>query len=259
MKRVQHFIPRFILKRFLDKGSLTFFNKGHGKYSKKSSKGSMYKEYFYEHDDFNPNEIENLLAERENFYAPVIEKILNHESLTLEEHKILLEFRHTTYYRSNEFVAFHGFKKGRAQNDWMERLDRRTINGIYESENLDKDIKKSQLDAIKSVIARKDSAYSISALTPICFVFTSKNRKFMVSDSGSLYWGSEFDGMVVIVVDPLHAIMFPRLKQALEIMKNRQYTNKESNVIYENAPDDIVDMINDRVLKGSFEYYIDPN
>lgn len=259
--KVQHFIPRFILKKFLENSasSFKFFNKINGKFSNKNPKGSMYKECFYEHNDFSPNEIEDLLAVRENYYAKVVEKLINKKLLTLEEHKILLEFRHTTYYRSNEFIGFHNYEKRRGENDWMERWDWKSLNGIYNSKDLEKDIKKSQLRSIKSVIDRKDPVYYISSLTPICFLFTSTGKKFMVSDSGSLCWGDEFDGMVVIVLSPIHAVMFPRIKKALVLMEKLGVNNKKSNVIYENADEELIDLINNKVLKSSFEYYINPN
>jgi hypothetical protein len=258
-KRIQHFIPQFILRKFLNDKSFKIINKKFNKSSNKGASNSMYKEYFYEHNDFSPNEIEDLLASREGFYASVIEKLINKTPLTLEEHKILLEFRHTTYYRSNEFIGFHNYKKRRGENDWMERWDWKSLNGIYNSKDFEKDIKKSQLRSIKSVIDRKDPVYYISSLTPICFLFTSENKKFMVSDSGSLCWGDEFDGMVIIVLSPIHAIMFPRIKNALSLMEKLGVNNEKSNVIYEKADDDLVDLVNDKVLKSSFEYYIDSN
>jgi len=259
MKRVQHFIPRFILKNFLDKGFFKFFDKRYGKYSDKTPGGSMYKEYFYEHDDFELNEIEDLLARRENLYAPIIEKIINQIPLTLEEHKILIEFRHTTHYRSNEFIGFHRFQTSRGKDDWMQRLDWKMINGIYESNDWDKDIKRSQLKAIKSVVDGKDAAYSLSTYTPICFLFTSKDKKFMVSDSGSLCWGDEVDGMIIIVLSPIHALMFPRIKNAIKSMEELGVTNQQSTIKYKVADNEFVDFVNKKVLENSFEYYIDPN
>lgn len=260
-KRIQHFIPRFILKKFLENGAFSFklFDKRYGKFSNKNPRGSMYKEYFYEHDDLGSNEIEDLLAGREGIYAPIIEKLINKVPITLEEHKTLLEFRHVTYYRSNEFIGFHNYQKRRGGNDWMQRLDWKSLNGIYNSDNYEKDIKKSQLRSIKAVIERKDPVYCMSSLTPICFLYTSKNKKFMVSDSGSLCWGDEFRGMVIIVLSPSHAVMFPRLKNAIKIMEKLKVNNQKSTVIYEDLSEEEVDDINTHVLRNSFEYYIDVN
>ncbi len=257
--RVQHFIPRFILRRFTNKqGKTNFVDKRYGSKGK-APDGAMYKDFFYEHDDFNPNEIEDLLASRENIYAPIIEKILSYKTLTIDEHKILIEFRHTTYYRSNEFFGFHRFQKRRGENDWMERWDWKSINGLYSSDDWDKDIKKSQLRAIKSVISGDDAAYSVSLWTPICFLFTSKGKKFMVSDSGSLCRGDEMNGIVIIVLSPLHAIMFPRTIKAVELMEKLRVKNDQSTIIFEDISDKDVDIINKMVLEDSFEYYIDPN
>lgn len=258
MKRVQHFIPKFILKKFIsDKWKFKIFDKRDDRY--KSPSDTMYKERFYEHDDFKPNEIEDLLATRENFYAPVIEKLINKIPLNLEEHKILLEFRHTTYYRSNEFVNFHTYKNGRGNADWEQRHDWRSIMGIFNSKDLENDIKKSRLKAIQLVINGTDPVYEISLLTPLCFVFTSRCKKFIVSDSGSLCRGNEFDGMVIIVLSPIHAVMFPRLKTALEIMTKKGVSKNESTVIYEDATEELVDLINEMAIKSSSEYYIDPS
>ena len=255
----QHFIPQFILRKFLKSTSFKLFDKKINKVLDKGASNSMFKKYFYEHKNFHPNEIEDLLAIRENYYAEVVEKLINKKPLTLAEHEILLEFRHTTYYRSNEFIGFHNYEKRRGENDWMERWDWKSLNGIYNSKDFKNDIKKSQLRSIKSVIDRKDPVYYISSLTPICFLFTSINEKFMVSDSGSLCWGDEFDGMVIIVLSPIHAVMFPRLKKALALMEKLGINNKKSNVIYEIADEELIDLINKKVLKSSFEYYINPN
>ncbi len=258
MKRVQHFIPRFILKKFIsDKWKFKIFDKRDNRY--KSPSDTMYKEYFYEHDDFKPNEIEDLLATRENLYAQVIEKLINKIPLNLEEHKILLEFRHTTYYRSNEFVNFHTYKNGRGKADWEQRHDWRSIMGIFHSKDLENDIKKSRLKAIQAVIKRADPAYCVSLFTPVCFIFTSKGRKFIVSDSGSVCRGDEFDGMVIIVISPIHAIMFPKIKPALGVMTKKDVSKNESTVVYEDAAEDLVDLINEMAIKSSSEYYIDPN
>ena len=81
----------------------------------------------------------------------------------------------------------------------------------------------------------------------------------MVSDSGSLCWGNEFNGMVIIVLSPIHAIVFLKLEQSLELMKKMKFTNLKSNILYEDISEDIVDIINNRVVESSFEYYINPN
>ncbi|MFA7310022.1 MAG: DUF4238 domain-containing protein, partial [Candidatus Paceibacterota bacterium] len=143
--RVQHFVPRFILKRFVASDRFNLFDKRYGKLYQKTPGRSMYKEYFYEHDNFNPNEVEDLIASRENLYAPIIEKLLAKEKLTLEEHKTLIEFRHITYYRSNEFIGFHTHRKDRGEGSTHQRLDWLRHNGIYSGGNREKDIKQSQL------------------------------------------------------------------------------------------------------------------
>lgn len=260
MKRVQHFIPRFILEKFiLNDKPFKLVDKRYKKPKNKFPGSAMFKEYFYEHDDLRPNEVEDLLGKRETVYAPIIKKIIDRVSLTIEEHKTLLEFRHTIYYRSNEFCAFHAFKKRRCEGDWVERQDWRFLNGIFSSDNLDDDIKKSQLKAIKAVISREDAVFHMSSLTLLCFVFKTKGKKFIVSDSGSLCWGNEFKGMVVIVISPECAIMFPRLESALEIIKKTGIDKKKSTISYIDIDDNLVNAINKKAVRSSFEYYIDPN
>ncbi len=259
LTKVQHFISRFILRNFLTAGKFKFFDKRYKKFSDKNPKGSMYKEYFYEHDDFAPNEIEDLLATRENVYAPIIKKLLEGKALTLDEHMTLIEFRHVTYYRSSEFTGFHNYQKDRGEDSWMERWDWKSINGIFNSDDPEKDIKKSQLRAIKEVIEREDPIFKLSAYTPICFLFTTKGKKFMLGDNGSVGIGEEFTGMVVIVLSPTQAVAFPRINKAAEIMQKVGVKSNQSTIIYEDAPDEIVDIVNERVKRQSFEYYIDPN
>ncbi len=259
LTRVQHFIPRFILKRFLASGEFDLFDKRQGKALSKTPKKSMYKEYFYEHDDFNPNEIEDLLASRENVYAPIIDKIIAKEKLTLEEHQTLIEFRHVTYYRSNEFMGFHTHKKNRGEDSSPQRLDWLSINGIYSAENYENNIKKSQLRAIQNVINRTDSAYYMSSLTPICVVAVSNDRKFAIGDNGSISIGEQFDGATVIVVSPSHALIFPKARTALALMEELKITNQESTIEYREFGNDFVDFVNERVIDWAFEYYIDPN
>jgi hypothetical protein len=113
-KKRQHYIPKVILKKFLE--NKTYFNLYNKKYNKFEIKGvsnSMFNEYFYEHFEFPKNEVEDLLSEREKLYGELIEKIINKEKITLEDFNLLLEFRHVTYYRSNEFHGFHSYKKNK--------------------------------------------------------------------------------------------------------------------------------------------------
>lgn len=219
----------------------------------------MYGEYFYEHDDFNPNEIEDLLKTRETIYAPLVDKIISKGKLTLQEHETLIEFRHVTYYRSNEFVGFHTYKKDRGGGGSDQRSDWRRINGIFELGNLEEDIKRSQLRAIQDVINRKDAAYQMSALTPICIVYTASDRKFAIGDNGSISIGEEFDGVAVIVISPSHALIFPKARTALELMGKVGATNQVSTIEYREIDNDFVDIINRCVCERAFEYYIDPN
>ncbi len=219
----------------------------------------MYKEYFYEHDDFNPNEVEDLLASREGIYAPIIEKIISRQELTLKEHRTLIEFRHITYYRSNEFIGFHTYKKNRGERSSDQRLDWLRINGIFGSDITDKNIKRSQLKAIQSVISKKDSAYQISSVTPICLVAIAKDRKFVIGDNGSISMGDEFEGMTVIVISPTHALAFPRASTALELMKKIGVTSQTSTIVRLEIDNDLVDTLNERIVDNAFEYYIDPN
>ena len=81
----------------------------------------------------------------------------------------------------------------------------------------------------------------------------------MVSDSGSLCNGNEFEGTVIIVLSPIHALMFPRITSAIKIMEKLGINNKESTIRYEDVDNELVDIVNNRVLERSFEYYIDPN
>ncbi|MFA5876840.1 MAG: DUF4238 domain-containing protein [Candidatus Paceibacterota bacterium] len=259
LKRVQHFVPRFILKKFLTSSEFKLFDKRYKKFLSKTPGGSMYKEYFYEHDDFNVNEVEDLISSRENLYAPIIEKLISREKLTLAEHKTLIEFRHITYYRSNEFIGFHTYKKDRGEGSSHQRLDWLRINGIFSFKNHEKDIKKSQLKAIQNVINQQDSAYQLSSFTPICFVAISNDRKFAIGDNGSISMGDEFDGMAVIVISPSHLLAFPKTRTAVELMEKIGMTNQESKVVYLNIENDLVALINEKIIDRAFEYYIDPN
>lgn len=259
LTRVQHFVPRFILKKFLDSGKFKFFDKRYKKFLSKNAKGSMYKEYFYEHDEFNPNELEDLLKSREDIYAPIIEKLIAKESLTLEEHKTLIEFRHITYYRSNEFIGFHTYKKDRGYGSAPQREDWRRINAIFDLGNIEKDIKKSQLRAIKDVINKKDSAYQLSSLVPICIVAIASDKKFGIGDNGSISIGEEFDGITIIVISPYNALIFPKTRSALEFMKVLKVSNQQSTVIYAKQSNTFVEAVNRCIFNRAFEYYVDPN
>lgn len=219
----------------------------------------MYKEYFYEHDNFKPNEVEDLLSSRENIYAPIIEKIISGEKLSLEEHKILIEFRHVTYYRSNEFIGFHTYQKDRGEGSSEQRLDWLRIKGIYDQKDFKKDIKRSQLKAIQDVINGKDAAYQMSTWTPICIVYVTKDRKFAIGDNGSISIGGESEGITVIVISPTHALVFPRTVTAIELMQKVGATNQESTIKYLEVGNDYVDSINNVIREHAFEYYIDPN
>jgi len=219
----------------------------------------MYKEYFYEHNDFNLNEVEDLIASREHLYAPIIEKLIARKELTLEEHKTLIEFRHITYYRSNEFIGFHTHRKDRGEGSSQQRLDWLRLNGIYGGGDREKDIKRSQLKAIQDVINRKDAAYRMSSLTPFCYAAAARDKKFAIGDNGSISMGEEFDGVTIIVISPDYALVFPKARTALEIMEKTGVTAEQSTVKYLQVGDEYVEPINRRILDRAFEYYIDPN
>ena len=127
MKQDQHYISKFILKKFIDPKTKSFkvFDKKLGRYlsGPKYPKKTMMEKFFYEHDSFLPNEVEDLLASRETIYSPIINKLINEQHITKPEFALLLEFRHVTYYRSSEFIAFHTYQKQRGDNSWLQRAD----------------------------------------------------------------------------------------------------------------------------------------
>lgn len=193
-----------------------------------------------------------------------IRKIMDSKEISKEEFNILLEFRHVSYYRSNEVNGFYGFRTSRGPDDWMDRWDWRSLNGIT-GPDYEKQHKLAQLKAIKSVIANDEGLGNVirklSRMTPICFVFTSKGKKFIIGDNGSLSLGGELDGVVIIVLSPDHALMFPKITKACEVMaKYGMKLNEEQHrIIYEDIDDEGVDVVNNKMIARSFEYYVDPN
>lgn len=258
MTSIQHYIPRFLLDKFIDpdKKNIKVFDKLLNTYlsGPKYPKRTMMKLFFYEHDSFSENEIEELLQKRESLYAPLIEKLIGGEKLSMKEYALLIEFRHITYYRSNEFIAFHNFQKNRGKNSWIQRWDWRSINGVSNNKF---DAKKSQLDAIKRVIAGTEPIVGISLSTPICFVIKSAGNKFIIGDNGSVSIGGELDGEAIIVVSPEFAIKFPKLASALQLMREIKVKSNENTVIYENADNDEVKLINDAIKEHAFQYWVE--
>lgn len=258
MTSIQHYIPRFLLDKFADpvKKNIKVFDKLHNSYlsGAKYPKKTMMKLLFYEHDSFSKNEIEELLQKRESLYAPLIEKLISGEKLSMNEYALLVEFRHITYYRSNEFIAFHNFQKNRGKNSWIQRWDWRSINGVSNSKF---DAKKSQLNAIKRVIAGTEPIVEISLSTPICFIFKSTENKFIIGDNGSVSAGGELNGVAIIVLSPECAIMFPKLANAAQLIKKYKVKANENKVIYENVGNDTVELVNDLTKEHAFQYWVE--
>lgn len=223
----------------------------------------MVKEWFYEHKSLPKNEVENLLSKREGFYREVTEKLIRGEKLNEKEYSILIEFRHVTYYRSNEFIGFHDFRKSHGNEDYLARGDWRSINGFSFFKPLSQDeLKQTQIRAIQSVIKGTDAAFSMSLMTKICFVYISKNKKFFLGDSGSIGSGEdEFNGMVFLVISPHHIVGFPRTLSAAKILAEMKIgiNNKTPVIVFPKVDDDLVDSLNSKIANAAFEYYIDPN
>jgi hypothetical protein len=262
MKQNQHYIPKFLLKKFTDDKSKGFrvFDKTKESFLSgvKYPKKTMVEKLFYEHNSLKPNEVEDLLSKQETRYSVLINKIINGgDTLTRKDFRTLMEFRHVTHYRSSEFFAFHTHHKNRGDNSWLQRADWRSLNGIYNTDDYEGDMKKSQLNAIKRTIAGTETILKMSLLTPVCVVFELKDKRFVIGDSGSISMGGEFDGVVVIVISPQHALMFPRTLKALEVMKKFNIKNSDPLILYESAPDDVVDIINDRVKEQAYRYWVE--
>lgn len=261
MKQDQHYIPKFILRKFTNDKTHGFrvFDKEIKRFldGTQYPKKTMIQKLFYEHDKLRPNEVEDLLSKRETVYASLIQKFLDKETLNKQDVRVLMEFRHVTYYRSSEFIAFHNHKKDRGSNSWLQRADWRMINGIYDIKEYDSDIKLSQLNAIKRTIAGTEPILELSLMTPVCFVFESFDKNFIIGDSGSLSFGGEFDGIIIIVISPEYALMFPRMLKALEIMREFNKKIGDPLIIYETAPCDIVGMINERTKDQAYKYWVE--
>jgi hypothetical protein len=90
-------------------------------------------------------------------------------------------------------------------------------------------------------------------------VAVTNDRKFVIGDSGSITPGDELTGVVVIVISPHRAIIFPKISRATELMTAKGVTNQESTIIYTRVDNDYVDCMNSRIIESAFEYYIDPN
>lgn len=258
MKRSQHYLPRFILKKFIDLKSKSFkvFDIKTNTYlsGPKYPPKTMTKALFYEHDSLKPNEIEDLLASRESIYAPIIDKILLRQSISKDEFAHLLEFRHVTYYRSNEFVAFHSFQTSRGENSWRQRWEWRSFNGSYETTF---DVKKSQVNAIKRTINGTEPILQLSLLTPVCIALQSSSKKFIIGDSGSLSMGDELKGVVIIVISPYVALLFPRPSAAVEMMKERHLKLSNPLLMYEDCDDELVETINKATRHQAFAHWVE--
>lgn len=259
----QHYIPKFILKRFLNGTSFQLFDKTKSKFLPKGASNSMAKNWFYEHKSLPKNTIENLLAKRENLYKGVTEKLIKGEKLDQKEYSILVEFRHVTYYRSNEFIGFHDQRKNNSSEDYLARGDWRSINGFSFFKPLtQEELKQTQIRAVQSVIKGTDAAFSLSLMTKICFVYISTDKKFLLGDNGSLGLGEDqFNGMVFLVISPYHAVGFPRLLTATKILtENKTEINNKTPIIrFPKVDNDLVDSLNSKIADAAFEYYVDPN
>ncbi len=255
----QHYIPKFILNHFVDetkKQYIKVFDKKKNCYlsGNCTSKKSMVTKLFYEHQDYCPNEVEDLLWQRETIYSPIITKLIDGVNISKDEFKILLEFRHVTYYRSSEFMAFHSYQKNRGDDSWAQRQDWQNLNSISSSKD---DAKKSQLNAIKNVVAGTDIILELSSMTPICFVLHSSCMRFIVGDNGSLSIGDEFSGVVIIVVSPQYAIMFPKLQRGFEIMNKLGLSRSKHAILYEEVDDQLVELINSRTADAAYSYWVE--
>lgn len=258
LKEDQHYISKFILKKFVNPKSKSFkvFDKKRSLYlsGPKYPPKTMMKKFFYEHSSFSLNEIEDLLASRETVYAPIIDKLIKGKVITKGEFRSLLEFRHVTYYRSSEFIAFLTYQKQRGENSWLQRADWRMINGITSSED---DAKRSQLSAIKRTIAGTEPILELSVMTPVCFVLKTSNKRFVIGDNGSISLGAELDGLIVIVVSPWVALMFPRTLKATEMMKQHTVKLYDCLLLFEDIKDDVVDLINKRTKEQAYAYWVE--
>jgi hypothetical protein len=259
----QHYISEFILRRFLNGTNFQLFDKTKNTFLTKGASNSMAKKWFYEHKSLPANKIEKLLAQRENLYKKVTEKLIKGEKLNNDDYTVLIEFRHVTYYRSNEFIGFHDFRKSHDDKDYLERGDWRSVNGFSFFKPLIPDeLKQTQIRAIQSVIKGSDAAFSLSLMTKICFVYTSTNKKFFLGDSGSIGSGEdEFNGAVFLVISPHHLVGFPRTLTAAKILTKMKIgiNNKNPIVLFLKVDDDLVDSLNLKIADTAFEYYIDPN
>jgi|GEM_PF-2236727 len=259
----QHYIPQFILRRFLNGTSFQLFDKTKNKFLPKGASNSMAKDWFYEHKSLPKNTIEKLLAQRENLYKKVTDKLIKGEKLNEKEYAVLVEFRHVTYYRSNEFIGFHDFRKSHGNEDYLARGDWRSVNGFSFFKPLTQDeLKQTQIRAIQAVIKGNDAAFSLSLMIKICFVFKSSNKKFLLGDSGSLCLGeNEFNGMVFLVISPRHIIGFPRINTAAEMLAEAKIgiNNKIPICSFPKVDDDLVGTLNSKIADAAYEYYVDPN
>jgi len=258
-KKYQHLIPKFVLRLFLNTKSYQLYDVKSRTFITKGASNSMGKDHFYEHADYETNEIEDLLAERENKYAPLLKKIMTGETISEDEYRLLVEFRHVSYYRSNEFLDFHNFRKNRGDDSWIQRQDWRMINGVY-SPQTKADIQKTQLKAIQNVINGTDEAFLLSLMTPLCFLYRTRGLKFILSDTGSIGLGDDqFNGVVVIVISPSFALGFPRTTTAIGAIKELGLTSSRNHIIKSDAPDELVEIVNNASIQRSYEFYIDPN
>jgi hypothetical protein len=161
-------------------------------------------------------------------------------------------------------MVFIHTKKTRGENSWIQRHEWNSINGIHNTSDTGKKIKKSQLKAIKSVIANDDDLGNVirqlSSRTPLCFVFESKDGNFIIGDCGSISVGQdEFDGFIILIISPKHSLVFPRIKTAINIYEKSRYSPQKPTLLYEYVKSDFVEEINEIIKKQSYEYYIDIN
>ena len=128
------------------------------------------------------------------------------------------------------------------------------INGISNTKD---SAKKSQLNAIKRTISGIEPILELSLMTPVCFVFKTLDKRFVIGDNGSLSMGGELDGIIVIVVSPSVALMFPRTLKATEMMKQYSIKLYDCLLVFENIKDDLVDLINDKTKEQTFAYWVE--
>ena len=257
--RKQHYIPQFILRSFLVGTSLKLVSIRTGNRYYRGASNSMFSDWFYEHRSLPVNHIENTLASRETHYAEVINHLVSNHTMSMEEYRILIEFRHVHYYRSREFYAFFTFQMNRGANSWRQRADWRMINGVYTIQS-DEDVKLTQLRAIQSVIEHRDEAYQLNIMIPICFLLHTAGKKFILPDCGSISRtdDNELNGLTSIVIRPDYLLVFPRFGWATNLVEQIR-PQSYPHIICSEVDDDYVEQYNQQSIESSYEFYVQSN